>query len=61
MRGFLVGTLALIALEVLTRSGSADKISTGVTWADSALNRLLSPSVAAIPNRHGTAAVVVTP
>lgn len=59
MRGFIVGTLALAALQVVTQSSSADNISTGLSWLDSGLQRLLSPSVAAIPNRHGSANVVV--
>ena len=51
MRGFLVGSLLLIAIEVLVQPGAADKASTGLGVTQSLFNRILSPNVAGIPQK----------
>ena len=61
MRGFLVGTLALVTLELATRRESSGRLGTGLAWAASGLQRLLSPAVAGVPNRTGKITVKVTP
>lgn len=51
MRGFLVGSLALIVLYVAVQPGSAAKAQTGSNVLVSTLRRALSPQVAGLPNR----------
>ena len=51
MRGLVVGTLALVALEALTRASAAGNVSAGLSWLSSGVARLMSPAVAGIPNR----------
>ena len=52
MRGFLVGTLTLIALGVLVDQGPSSRLSGAAGWAEKATRRLLSPDVAGIPDRR---------
>ena len=55
MRGFLVGSLALIALQVAVGNPRAARAAeVGSSWSVSAVRRLLSPDVAGIPQRKGT-------
>lgn len=51
MRGFLVGSLTLVVLEVLLRPGSASKVSAGSGVLAQLFQRALSPNVAGLPNR----------
>jgi hypothetical protein len=53
MRGFVVGSLALIVLYVVVQPGTADKAATGGNVLVSLLRRALSPQVAGIPNHGG--------
>jgi hypothetical protein len=57
VRGFLTGYLALVALSVLVREGPSKRIAGKgglLDWISSAINRALSPGVAAIPDyAHG--------
>jgi hypothetical protein len=53
MRGFVVGSLALVVGYVLLQPGAAGKISTGGGLLAGGLRRLLSPTVAGIPQRGG--------
>ena len=56
MRGFLVGSLALIVLYVAVQPGSAAKAQTGSNVLVSTLRRALSPQVAGLPDRGRTTA-----
>lgn len=49
MRGFLAGSLALIALEVLLRDSAAAKAETGIGLVVALVRRALSPQVAGLP------------
>lgn len=51
MGGFLVGTLALIVLEVTTQDKAAERLGTVGKIVQSGLGRLLSPTVAGVPQR----------
>lgn len=54
MKGFVAGTLALIALEVLvTRSNAAKAALTGSNALINMFKRALSPTVAGVPDRRG--------
>lgn len=48
MRGFILGSFALIALEVFVTGSGPDKASGLLGWSASALERLLSPDVPGI-------------
>jgi hypothetical protein len=54
MRGFLVGSLALVVLYVLVQPGTAAKADTASGVVTTALKHLLSGDFAAIPDRSGT-------
>jgi hypothetical protein len=56
MRGFLVGTVVLIALYVGVQPRSGKAAAEGSNWVVSGLRRLLSPDVAGVPQRSGGAA-----
>lgn len=49
MRGFIVGSLALIALQVLVSGQGPDRAAGLLGWTSKALEKALSPDVAAIP------------
>lgn len=49
MRGFVVGSLALIAVYVAVQPTASRAAATGTGWALSGLRRLLSPDVAGVP------------
>lgn len=49
MRGFIAGSVGLIALYVLTQQRAASGIAAGAGWFGSALRRLLAEDVAGIP------------
>jgi hypothetical protein len=53
MRGFFVGSLALIALYVGLKPGTAGKAEAGGNALVATMRRLLSPDVAGIPQRGG--------
>lgn len=56
MRGFVVGSLALIALYVAVSSRrGAQAAQAGGNWLVAGMGRLLSPDVAGIPQRGGNA------
>jgi hypothetical protein len=50
MRGFIAGSLALIALEVLTRRGAVSGVEAGGNALVRILDRAMSPDVPLIPN-----------
>lgn len=50
MRGILVGSLTLIALEVLLQPNNSKAVGQASGWVVGFLQRLMSPNVAAIPN-----------
>jgi hypothetical protein len=54
VRGFLVGSLALIALSTLLKGKAADKASGLLGWSATAFQAALSPDVAAIRQRATT-------
>ena len=56
MRGFVTGTLVLIALEVFTRKANVDKVAGGTSLLISGTQRLLSAGIAGIPNTQKTTA-----
>ena len=56
MRGFLVGTLALVAVYVFVQPNAANVATTGGNAIVQGLRRLLSADVAGIPQRKGGAA-----
>jgi hypothetical protein len=51
MRGFLVGSLLLIGLDVLVQPGAADRAASGLDISNSLFNRILSPNTAGIPQK----------
>lgn len=51
MKGFLLGSLALIAFYALLQKGSADTATAAGKTSLAAFQRALSPSVAGVPNR----------
>lgn len=53
MRGFLVGSLALIALYALLQRNAAAGVEAGGNALVSGMRRLLSPDVAGVPQRGG--------
>lgn len=53
MRGFIVGSLALIVLYVAGQPNAAKAAASGGKWGLSGLRRALSPDVAGIPQRKG--------
>ncbi len=53
MRGFLVGSFALIVVYVAVQPGSAAAATAGGNVLVSALRRLLSGDVAGVPQRKG--------
>jgi hypothetical protein len=59
LRGFLTGSLALIALYVLAESTAG--VGKGLGVAQSAFERALSPNVAGIPRRATTTATTSKP
>jgi hypothetical protein len=58
VKGFALGTIALIAAYLAVKPGAANAATQGGNIIVSALQRLLSPNVAGIPQRlrTGTAA-----
>ena len=50
MRGFLLGSLALIAIETLVSRRGPDNAGAALDFLGNAVERFLSPHVAAIPN-----------
>jgi hypothetical protein len=60
MGGFLLGSLALIALEVVLQPDVSKNLANGSNVVTSALNRLLSPSVPLIP-RAGAGKTTAAP
>lgn len=56
MRGFLIGTLALIALEVGVTGKGPEAAQVGAGWFNSVLQRLLSADVAGVPQRRAPSA-----
>lgn len=61
MRGFVVGSLALIVLYVVVQPGSASKLSTGSNVLSSSFARLLSPDAAGVPQRKTKTATTASP
>lgn len=55
MRGFLVGTFALVVLSAFVQRGAADNLSKGTSAAADAFRRLTDPNVAGVPLRAGVA------
>ena len=55
VRGFAVGTLALVALYVGLQAGGVRAAEQGSGWLVAGLRRFMSPEVAGIPNRAGPA------
>lgn len=53
MRGFFVGSLALIVIYTVVQKGASDKISSGGGALIGLARRALSPSVAGVPDRAG--------
>lgn len=51
MRGFVIGSIALIAVYVAVQPTSAKAAQQGGAWFVSGLRRLLSPDVAGVPQR----------
>lgn len=49
MRGFVVGSMALIALEVLTRGGASRGVAEGGSALARILRRAMAPDVPLIP------------
>jgi hypothetical protein len=63
VRGFLVGSLALIVLSVGVSAGTADKVLAGTGVLNAMLRRALAPNVAGLPRlaKPKTAAPASTP
>ncbi len=59
MRGFLLGSLALIAVEAFVRN--AEGTGALVDFVGEAVQRFLSPNVAAVPNFAARKATPSTP
>lgn len=51
MKGFVVGSLALIVLYVVVQPGSANKVDTASGWLQQGMRRWLASSVAGVPDR----------
>ena len=51
MKGFIWGSVALAALYVLVQPKASSGIAAGTGWLATGFHRLLSPGVAAIPQR----------
>lgn len=51
MRGFVIGSIALVALSVAVQPTSANATRQGASWLVSGLRRLLSPDIAGVPQR----------
>lgn len=49
LRGFLAGSLVLVALYVAVQPGSGRAVQEGGGWLISGLRRALSPDVAGVP------------
>lgn len=60
MRGFIVGSLILIALEVFVTGSGPDKASGLLGWSATALDDLLSPDKPGIPQVKNTGAASST-
>ena len=57
MRGFLVGSFALVVLYVALRPNSPKAVAAGGNVLVAGLRRVLSPDVAGIPQRKGAGAL----
>jgi hypothetical protein len=55
LKGFLIGTLALVVLFRVVQPDAAGKLAAGGGVVASSMARLFSPSVAGVPQRHGSA------
>lgn len=53
MRGFVAGSLLLIALHALVQPGAAGGLAAGGGALAGGIRRLLSPGVAGVPQRGG--------
>lgn len=53
IRGFIVGSLALIAIYVVVQQGNVDRVAAAGGVSLSLLQKLLDPGVAAIPQAGG--------
>ena len=53
MRGFLWGTVGLSILYVVLQDGAADRLASGSGVLAAGFRRLVSPTVAGIPDRAG--------
>lgn len=51
MRGFVIGSLALVVLYALLQPGAADRVGQGSNVLVSGMRRILSGDVAGIPQR----------
>lgn len=51
MRGFLVGSLALVVLRALVQDGSSKRVEQGSNWLTDGVRRVLSGNVAGVPKR----------
>lgn len=51
MRGFLLGSLTLIAIYVVVQPGTADKLGIGGNTLVALMRRAMSPNVAGIPDK----------
>jgi hypothetical protein len=61
VKGFIGGTLLLIALSVAVTPGTADKVAAGTGLLNGMLRRLLSPTVAGLPRlKSGSASTTAT-
>lgn len=54
IRGFIVGSLALIAIYVVVQQGNVDRVASAGGVSLSLLQKLLDPGVPAIPDRAAT-------
>jgi len=53
VRGILAGSLTLIVIYVVVQPGASSKVQQGGNVLTGALQRLLSPGVAGVPQRAG--------
>lgn len=60
MKGFALGTLALVLAYIAVKPGTADAATQGGNILVSALQRLLSPNVAGIPQRKNASSSATT-
>lgn len=51
MRGFVLGSVGLLALSVVVKPRAGQALGQGRSWFISGLRRFLSPDVAGIPQR----------